>query len=116
MAVRVSSGTLALMACLLMLPLRGWAQDRQVFLDRASRLNQQAIEWYKKGLYTQAIPLAREAVNLFEVARGPDHPDVATSLNNLAELLQTTGDLTEARPVYERALKIRERALGPDHP
>ena len=40
----------------------------------------------------------------------------ATSLNNLARLLQDQGDLAGARPLFERALAIREKALGPEHP
>jgi hypothetical protein len=50
-----------------------------------------------------------------EEALGPDHPDTAASLNNLANLLKAHGDLAGARPLYERALAIRETALGPDH-
>jgi hypothetical protein len=48
--------------------------------------------------------------------RGPEHPDTATSLNNLALLLQAQGDLAGARPLYERALAIREKMLGLEHP
>ena len=51
-----------------------------------------------------------------EKALGPDHPDVAQSLNNLAELYQAQGRYAEAEPLYKRALAIREKALGPDHP
>ena len=47
---------------------------------------------------------------------GPDHPDTALSLNNLAVLYDSQGKLTEAEPLYRRALEIRERVLGPDHP
>ena len=47
---------------------------------------------------------------------GPDHPSVATSLNNLALLYYTQGDYAKAEPLYKRALSIREKALGPDHP
>ncbi|MBO9313908.1 MAG: tetratricopeptide repeat protein, partial [Chloroflexus sp.] len=47
---------------------------------------------------------------------GPDHPDTATSLNNLALLLSEQGEYAAARPLYERALAICERTLGPDHP
>jgi hypothetical protein len=47
---------------------------------------------------------------------GPEHPDTATSLNNLAGLLYAQGDLAGARPLYERALAIREKVLGPEHP
>ena len=47
---------------------------------------------------------------------GPDHPETAHGLNDLARLLQDQGDLAAARPLFERALAIRERVLGPDHP
>jgi Tetratricopeptide repeat len=47
---------------------------------------------------------------------GPEHPNTAQSLNNLAVLLQAQGDLTGARPLFERALAIYEKALGPEHP
>ena len=46
----------------------------------------------------------------------PSIPTTATSLNNLALLLQAQGDLAGARPLFERALAIREKALGPEHP
>ncbi|MFL6417733.1 MAG: tetratricopeptide repeat protein [Bryobacteraceae bacterium] len=51
-----------------------------------------------------------------EKALGPDHPDVATGLNNLAVLLQAKGDYAAAEPLYRRALAIDEKALGPNHP
>jgi len=47
---------------------------------------------------------------------GPDHPQTAASLNNLAGLLKDQGSYDAARPLYERALAISERVLGPDHP
>jgi tetratricopeptide (TPR) repeat protein len=51
-----------------------------------------------------------------EKALGPDHPDVATALNNLAELYHSQGRYAEAEPLLQRSLGIREKALGPDHP
>ena len=42
----------------------------------------------------------------------PQHPDTATSLNNLGMLLQAMGDLAGARPYLERSLAIREQVLG----
>jgi Tetratricopeptide repeat len=47
-----------------------------------------------------------------EKALGPEHPDTATSLTNLAVLLNDQGDLAAALPLYERALAIRSKALG----
>jgi hypothetical protein len=45
-----------------------------------------------------------------------EHPDVATTLNNLPELYRKQGKYAEAEPLYHRSLAIREKALGPDHP
>ena len=47
---------------------------------------------------------------------GPDHPDLATDLNNLALLYGTQGKYAEAEPLYQCSLTIREKALGPEHP
>src|SRR5262249_2674824 len=41
---------------------------------------------------------------------------VATSLFNLAMLLQAKDDLAGALPLLQRALTIREKLLGPEHP
>jgi tetratricopeptide (TPR) repeat protein len=50
-----------------------------------------------------------------EKALGPEHPDVATSLNNLAELYRDQGQYGAAEPLYKRSLAILEKALGPQH-
>src|SRR5207247_2570090 len=47
---------------------------------------------------------------------GPEHPDTATSLNNLAGLYYTQGKYSLAEPLYQRALAIPEQQLGPQHP
>ena len=41
-----------------------------------------------QGKYDEAEALHRRGLDICERALGPDHPDVATSLNNLAELLE----------------------------
>jgi hypothetical protein len=47
---------------------------------------------------------------------GPDHPNVAAYLNNLAALLHATNRSAEAEPLFRQALTINEKNLGPDHP
>lgn len=47
---------------------------------------------------------------------GPDHPDCAQSLNNLAALHTEKREYETAEDMYERALEIRKKALSPDHP
>jgi tetratricopeptide (TPR) repeat protein/predicted Ser/Thr protein kinase len=56
------------------------------------------------------------ALALREQVRGPDHPDVALSLINLATIDLAHGSATDALVRDERAYAIRERALGPEHP
>ena len=58
----------------------------------------------------------RRSLEIREKQLGRDHPDVATSLNNLAALYQAMGRYAEAEPLYRRSLAIREKQLGPDHP
>ena len=64
----------------------------------------------------EAEPLIRRALRIDELSLGPDHPSVAISLNNLAQLLQATNRLAEAEPSIRRSLEIFTASLGPDHP
>jgi tetratricopeptide (TPR) repeat protein/CHAT domain-containing protein len=78
-------------------------------------LDRQIMQLYQSGNYAEALPLAKHAVALTEKAYGPNHPNVATALNNLASLYGTQGRYAEAEPLYKRALAVREKALGPAH-
>ena len=57
-----------------------------------------------------------QALALREKALGPDHPDVATSLNNLAGLYHAQGRYAKAEPLYQRALAIPRRPSAPTIP
>lgn len=59
--------------------------------------------------------LIERSIAIKEKLVGPDHPETAWSLRNLATLLWETGDYAGARPLFERALAIQEKLLGPDH-
>ena len=54
-------------------------------------LNQEVMELRRKGEYARGVVLARKTLQIAEQNAGPDHPDVATSLNNLALLYQSQG-------------------------
>jgi tetratricopeptide (TPR) repeat protein len=56
------------------------------------------------------------SLNINEKALGPEHPDVAMSLNNLAYIYQQQGRCEEAEPLYARAVSMYEKVLGPNHP
>ncbi len=63
-----------------------------------------------------SLPFLERALALDEKMLGPNHPDTATSLNNLGFALRVQGDFAGALSHYERALEIRTKALGLDHP
>jgi serine/threonine protein kinase len=70
----------------------------------------------QRGRFSQSEPLQWLALAISEKVLGPNHPDVAKSLNKLANLLNLQGRYAKALPLHERALAISERALGSDHP
>ena len=79
-------------------------------------LNQEVLSLYRQGRYDRAVVVAKKALDVAEKSHGPTHPDVATSLNNLAELYRTQGQYAAAEPLYKRSLAINEKALGHTHP
>jgi CHAT domain-containing protein/tetratricopeptide (TPR) repeat protein len=91
------------------------SQDQEV-LAEAERLNQQAIELYQQGKYNEAISLAEKALAIRKKVLEENHLDVATSLNNLAQLYDSQGRYSEAEPLYKEALAIRKKQLGDNHP
>ena len=61
----------------------------------------------------------RRVLSIDEKSFGPEHPNVATDLNNLARLLQATNRLGEAEPLMRRSLAIFvdfTRRTGHEHP
>ena len=69
-----------------------------------------------KGIFSSAETLMRRALEIDETYLGPQHPNVAIHLNNLATLLQATNRLAEAESLMRRALEIDGASLGPEHP
>jgi CHAT domain-containing protein/Tfp pilus assembly protein PilF len=55
------------------------------------------------------------SLRIREKVLGPEHPDTATSLGDLAFLYQRMGFYDKALPLMERSLRIREKVLGPEH-
>jgi len=67
----------------------------------------QSYDKQSEEKYREALALLQDVHVL-----GRDHPDVATSLNDLAMLYSDQGKDTEAEPLFERALAILENNLG----
>ena len=79
-------------------------------------LNSKVIKFYQEGQYRNAISAANEALKVAEKTFGPEHPKVATSLNNLALIYKALGKQAAAEDFYKHALAILEKSLGADDP
>ena len=69
-----------------------------------------------QGKYSEALPVFERALRIEEKTLGQDHPDIATSLNNLATLNFYLGANEMAESLYIRSLEIYENAYGKEHP
>jgi len=90
-------------------------ESQQDPLVRAEVLNQRVLELYQAGRYQEAIPLAEEALSIRREQLGDEHPNVATSLNNLAELYRLQGRSSEAESLFQESLLINRRQFGNRH-
>jgi tetratricopeptide (TPR) repeat protein len=68
-----------------------------------------------QGNYSFAESWNKDCLEVVRKRLGEDHPDVATSLNNLALLYESQGKYEEAEPLYRSALEMYKRLLGEEH-
>ena len=97
------------------------SNQKSLQYESKSQYWQQALRklfasFYKiQAKYNLAKSLFLRSLEIREKVWGPDHPYVATSLNNLAMLYVAQGDYVQAEPLFKRALAINEKVLGRDH-
>ena len=75
----------------------------------AKSLHNLALLYNAQGNYAEAEPLLQRSLTILERALGPEHPDVAQSLENYAALLRKTGRADEAAEMEARAKAIRAK-------
>ena len=73
----------------------------------AASLNNLAILYSAQMQYSQARPLLQRALEIWVNTLGSYHPDVATGLENLAQLQRKTRQDKEAESLEKRAAAIR---------
>ncbi|MGJ5634823.1 tetratricopeptide repeat protein, partial [Nostoc sp. CALU 1950] len=69
-----------------------------------------------QGLYKLAEPWSEDCVNVCQSLFAGEHPNVATSLNNLAGLYDSQGRYSDAEPLYIEALAMRKCLFAGEHP
>jgi len=94
----------------------GHAEEHGIVLQQCGYLLNDAGLCLLNGANLQlALQYFARALKIDETVYGPDHPKVATMVNNLGSVLQDLGQLKEAKAAFERALKIDETVYGPEH-
>jgi serine/threonine protein kinase/Tfp pilus assembly protein PilF len=68
------------------------------------------------GLFNQALPLMKSALETRRNALGDKNLDVASSLLNVGYLLVAKGDYAAAELLLQESLAVRQEILGRDHP
>ncbi|MDL2321416.1 tetratricopeptide repeat protein [Desulfosarcina sp. OttesenSCG-928-B08] len=69
----------------------------------------------EQGNYDKALEGFQKALAIREKVLRPDHPDTATSYNNVAMMYEKMGEYGKALEGCEKALAIRKKTPGPDH-
>ncbi len=70
----------------------------------------------KMGKSKDALPRYFKALELAKEKYGENHPDVATSYNNIGAVYKDLGEYEKALEYLQKASKIRLQVLGENHP
>ena len=93
--------------------MRSRSRDAQTRRRWPSRPRCWGLLFRTKARFAEAEPLHRRALAIDEASLGPEHPDVATGLNNLALLFNDTNRLAEAEPLLSSGAGNRRKELWP---
>ena len=84
--------------------------------------DQRAIYYHQLGRirsdradYEKAIEYYTEAFNIQQKTLPANHPDLATSYNNMAGVYYHMGEYSKALSFYEKALEIQQKTLPANH-
>jgi tetratricopeptide (TPR) repeat protein len=84
--------------------------------DDAAQIAVRAEDAIRRGQYSEAETLHHQVLAIHEKTLGAEHPTTATSMSNLARVLDIQGKHGEAEKLYRRSLSVREKVLGTSHP
>lgn len=90
--------------------------DESVELRRAEGLRIAAKVAFSRGEPGEAVRYAMDAKAIFERVLGPNHPEVAETLNHIGAANLRQGRVDEALEQFNAGLEIVALAYGKDHP
>jgi len=91
------------------------ATEKDRRLEEARKFHNEAIKFYDKGEYDEALKLAERSLEIRERESGADDIDVASSLSSLALVWAAKGEFQKAILLFQRSLNIRQKAFGTYH-
>lgn len=91
-------------------------EEARTLLARADSLAREGEVLWGAGRFSDGAEMLERELGLRRRVLGPDHPEVATTLNNLAALTGAGGDLPGAEALFKESLKLKRAALGEGHP
>ena len=104
--------------------------DNALVLEKLDLINQPAIEatnepnliaslglvYTKIAQYDKALELFKKCVAIRLKTFGAEHPNVASSYNNMGNVWLNKGEYDKALELYEKSLAIQLKTLGTEHP
>ena len=69
-------------------------------LQEALRLNEEGLEYLDAGKYPQALDALQKSLKIRKKELGENHPDTATSYNNIGAVYQAMYDYPQALSYY----------------
>jgi tetratricopeptide (TPR) repeat protein len=110
----------------LMMKVAQFDKAQQVFemiLDRTTDEKEKRdiyyyLGWIKmdQGKYTEAITYYEKSLEISQKTLPENHPDLATSYNNIGAVYGDMGEYSKALSYYEKALEIKQKTLPENHP
>ena len=95
----------------------------QILLEQKTSESQKAHLFYHlgyikndQGEYEKAIEFYEKSLEISQKTLPPNHPDLATSYNNIGLVYDNMDEYSKALSYYERSLDIRQHSLHHNHP
>jgi CHAT domain-containing protein/Tfp pilus assembly protein PilF len=92
------------------------ATENDRALQEAHKLYENARNLRDAGQYEEALSLFERVIETRQMILGPDAPELAAVIHDLAVLYYYKGDYPRAELLSNRALAMQETTLGPEHP
>lgn len=78
-------------------------------------LARRVVQLHDQAKFSEALPVAKKALDIAEQNFGPNDAHVAISLNSLANIHNSVNNYDAAVPLAQRAVALYEKLEGPEH-